>query len=158
MTASTAVFDRSVPRMEELATNSQFSGVVPISYATVALISALRRVEELMRLPDNWDSYGSPHIETAAAQRILQVLLAAQSEYSPAPQIVPVSGGGMQIEWAVGNCELEVEALPDGSVEFLFVEGDRTLEMPLPATQIELFIPTLMSQLCGTEAYAASLR
>jgi hypothetical protein len=111
-----------------------------------------------MHLPDNWDSYGSPHIQEVAAQRILEILSAAQTEYSPIPRIVPVSGGGMQVEWGVGNCELEVEALPDGSVEFLLVDGERTYEMPVPATQIGVFIPTLMSRLCGTEAYAASIR
>jgi len=111
-----AVFDRVTPQMGEPATNAQLSGIVPFSSATPGFIDALRTISNLMRLSDNWNSYGSPQIQPAAVQRAVEVLIAAEADAPPSPRIVPVSGGGLQIEWAAGARELEVELLPDGSI------------------------------------------
>ncbi len=158
MTGSLAVYGRPAPALEEPATNSQLSRVVPLSYATDNVLASLRRIAELMRLPDNWDSYGSIPIQPAAARRAIQVLLAAETEFPPPPRIVPVSGGGLQIEWAYGNRELEIEMLPDGSVEFLLAGDEQTLEWRLPLHQVDSFVPNLVSWLSGTRAYAAASR
>jgi hypothetical protein len=156
--ASAAVFSRQIPEMEEPATNSQLSGVVLLYHATSALLISLRRIGELKRLPDDWDSYGSPRIQQLAAQRAVQVLSAAAIEGVRPPQIVPVSGGGLQIEWTSANRELEIEILPDGSIEYLIVEAEQTYEGPMPAEHADLFVQGLVRWLTGTNAYAGPIR
>jgi hypothetical protein len=159
MTASAAAFSHQTPEIEEPATNSQLSRVVPLSYATSALLVSLRRIGELMRLPDDWDTYGSPRIQQPAAQKAVQVLSAAAAlEHLPTPQIVPVSGGGLQIEWTSGNRELEIEILPDSSIEYLIAEADQTYEAPIPAEHAHLFVQSLVHWLSGTRAYAGPIR
>ena len=158
MTASTAVFDRSSPGLDEPATNSQLSRVVALSHATVNLLVPLRRIAELVALPDNWDSYGSPRINAVAAQRAILVLFAAEMGFPPPPRIVPVSGGGLQIEWAHGNRELEIEILPGGAIEVLAVEGERTFEWEVPTELIPSVVPNLVSTLFRARIYAAANR
>ena len=63
------------------------------------------RLQELLDLPPNWDSYGSPPPTKAAidtASRLLENLGV------PFPFVAPISGGGIQIE---------ITILPDGTVE-----------------------------------------
>lgn len=49
------------------------------------------------------------------------------TENLPTPHISPVPGGGIQFEWQKGYRELELEILPNRSIEFLVVtEGDMT--------------------------------
>ena len=56
----------------------------------------------------------------------------------PLPQVVPVPGGGVQLEWRHGRREVEIEILPDGTMEFLRVEDgeprdeELTGVVPLP--------------------------
>lgn len=157
MTASAAAFNPPNPGLEEPTTYSQLSKVVSLSDATASLLESLRRIEKLKALQPNWDSYGSPPVQPAAAQAAVQVLYAAQADYCPPPRIVPVPGGGLQIEWARGSRELEIEMLPDGSIEFLRVEGSQTFEEPLPVNRIYSFVPNLVRWLTETKGYAAAL-
>ncbi len=153
-----AVFGRITPQMQGPATSAQLSGIVPLSDATPRFVDALRTISNLMRLPDNWDSYGSPRIKQVAVQGAVEVLIAADGEDPPPPRIVPISGGGLQIEWGAGVRELEIEMLPDGSIEFLKVEGSQMTEMPLPAEQIYLVVPMLLQWLSREQAHAAAIR
>ncbi|PYV30717.1 MAG: hypothetical protein DMG22_19440 [Acidobacteria bacterium] len=158
MTDSAVAFDESRSRLEEPTTGSQLTGIVTLSHATDALISSLRRIAELMLLPDDWDSYGSPRIQLVAAQRAAEVLSAAENEAFLTPQIVPVSGGGLQIEWTSGRRELEIEILPHGDVEYLIAEGEKTYEAPLPTRDISWYVPELVRWLSGARAYVAPVR
>jgi hypothetical protein len=153
---STAAF--LMPQMVEPVRNAQLSEIVPFFDATPEFIDALRAISDLMQLDDNWDSYGSPRIQRAAVERAVQVLRAADKQDPPPPRIVPVSGGGLQIEWAAGARELEVEMLPDGSIEFLRVEGNEMTEAPLPPGRVDLVVPMLLEWLSREEAHAAAIR
>jgi hypothetical protein len=44
----------------------------------------------------------------------------------PAAQIGPVSGGGLGIEWRLGERDLNLEILPDGIIEYLKAEKTPT--------------------------------
>ena len=85
----------------------------------------------LRELPDDWDSYGSPPIDDRAVACGLVLLIQAEQENAPAPQVCPVPGGGVQLEWQNGPRALELEALPDGSAQFLRVDGDTMDEGPV---------------------------
>jgi hypothetical protein len=39
----------------------------------------------------------------------------------PAPQVFPTSRAGIQFDWGKGGRELEIEILPDGTMEYLLV-------------------------------------
>ena len=158
MTASAAVFSRQTQEMEESAASSQLSRVLLLYYAELAFLASLRRIAELKRLPEDWDSYGSPRIQQLAVQRAVEVVSAVAMEDVRPPQIVPVSGGGLQIEWTSANRELEIEILPDGSIEYLTVEGERTDEGPIPAEHADLFVQGLVRWLSGRNVYAGPIR
>lgn len=85
------------------------------------------KVAELMLLPDDWDSYGSRSIQQAAVNQTNKLLDVFSELEMPQPFIVPVPGGGLQFEFQKDKRELEIEILPDGSLEyFLLTEGEET--------------------------------
>lgn len=83
--------------------------------------------DELRRmaaLPDNWDGYGSPRITRAALDRARRILATGAGLNAPRPYIGPVTGGGIQTEWDAPGRALEIEVLPDGSLESLRITED----------------------------------
>jgi len=52
----------------------------------------------------------------------MDLLTSIGIDYFVAPRVVPVSGGGLQLEWESGTRGLELEILDDGSVEYLRTE------------------------------------
>jgi hypothetical protein len=88
----------------------------------------LEQLLQLLDLPVNWDSYGSRCIDRRAVASGILLLVQIMGEDVPTPQVCPVPGGGVQLEWQRANRALELEALPDGSVQFLTVDGDRMEE------------------------------
>ncbi len=85
---------------------------------------ALGKLAELAALPENWDSYGSPAVQPLARQRAADLLDLLGQFKLPAPQIFPVPGGGLQLEWQKAGGGMELEILPDGSLEFLIEDAD----------------------------------
>jgi hypothetical protein len=93
--------------------------VTPLSDAEPWLIDTLRALAGLSNLQDNWDGYGSPPIRPDALESVRRLVSAVEMAELPTPAVVPVSGGGIGVVWKVGARELDLEFLPDGSVEFL---------------------------------------
>lgn len=66
------------------------------------------RVEELLRLPDNWDQNGAPRPARAVA-----AALAALSDFMPAqalpPVFAPTAEGGVSLHWRAGGWRIDVE-------------------------------------------------
>ena len=88
----------------------------------VEALSSAFRVEGLLH---DWDSYGSPAPTVAALNACYEFLRKlANMGFGdlPLPQVVPVPGGGVQLEWRHGRREVEIEILPGGALEFLRVE------------------------------------
>lgn len=107
---------------------SPWSEMVPVDGLSHWQIQALKGVLQTVHLPNNWDSYGSPPPSPVARNTAIKLITHFDFDDLPAPDIVPVVGGGIQFEWIVGQRELELEILPDGAVEFLKTEGSRPLE------------------------------
>ncbi len=84
-------------------------------------LTALARLESLSA---NWDSYGSPPIQPAALQSARRLVSAIEIANLPTPAVAPISGGGLGLAWQLRNRELELEILPDGSVQYLAVASD----------------------------------
>jgi len=82
-------------------------------------------VKRLAELREGWDSYGSAPVGKAAVSSALHLLCAFDIYGFPTPQVFPVSGGALQLEWFANGRRLEVAAYADGISEFLAIrDGD----------------------------------
>jgi hypothetical protein len=84
---------------------------------------AIPPLVRLCSLEPNWDSYGSPPPLLALVRRTLTLLSYAEVDGLPDPEIVPASGGGVQLEWYLEDRELEIEFMRDGRVEYLATDN-----------------------------------
>lgn len=110
---------RKLPNPSE----TQWGAITPLlAEADLWLRPAQRKISELAQLPENWDSYGSRSIQPAAIKQAADLIAYLSKFNLPSPHIFPVSGGGIQLEFEQGGRELEIEILPDGSLEFLKVD------------------------------------
>jgi hypothetical protein len=103
------------------------------------LETALEDVARLAALPPNWDGYGSPPIGVKERWQAVRLLTSIAYEDLPAPTIVPVSGGGIQLEWQYCGRELELEIVA-GSPDLLFLkvyEDGTTEEDSYPIADLE---------------------
>lgn len=102
----------------------EMSQVAPLMSLGPLLESSIHRVQQLKAMPPNWDGYGSPPIQPSAVSVTIQLMRAIARISSLPPHIVPVSGGGLQLEWAIGQRELEIGVAPSGSLDYLTDEND----------------------------------
>jgi hypothetical protein len=81
----------------------------------------LDELQELLSLPEDWDSYGSARIDAHIARyvgRLLGVLARAETAR---PALVPTSAGGVQLEWHTRALELQLEIDPaDDSIRLFY--------------------------------------
>lgn len=89
------------------------------------ITSTLRSVEKLLALEANWDSYGAPRVDRGALNNALQLLYWAASSRTPAPALVPMGNGGVQIEWHENGLDVEVYCHPSDATVGLFVQDHR---------------------------------
>lgn len=111
------------PRFAALASSPQWDRVTPLTDDSLWLLSALRKIAGLARLAENWDGHGSRPIQRGALQQSAPLLGLLSKSSLPEPQIFPVPGGGIQLEWQNAKCGAELEILPDGAMEFLIVDA-----------------------------------
>jgi hypothetical protein len=141
----TPMTECDVPRFQRLWTSLE--GEIPDS-----LLRLQQPIDQLLgfrSLPPDWDSYGSRPIDDRAITCGLVLLLQAEGEMAHAPHVCPVPGGGVQLEWQVGQRALELEVLPKGSVEFLRIDGDTTVEGsldPRDRTQVATLLRWLFAE------------
>ena len=71
-------------------------------------------LDKLRELKDDWDNDGAPAPAEEAiemAERILTILRDVLG------QAVPMTNGGVQLEWHSGGVDLEIVITPEGTVE-----------------------------------------
>lgn len=98
---------------------------VPVDILTPKQAEAMRRLGEIAKLPQNWDSYGSPPPTPTAVQTVMDLLLKIGDRNLPFVRVVPVSGGGVQLEWRVSYRELQLEISGNGTAQYLQIENGR---------------------------------
>lgn len=130
-------------------TMPQWSAVVPVHTLSSWQIAAVIGILKAANLPDDWDGYGSPPPLQSVVNASIRLLIGVNFDDLPNPYVIPVSGGGLQIEWSVAQRELELEILPDGSVEFLKAERGQPLEegklVPVSSSAIQPLLAWLIS-------------
>jgi hypothetical protein len=124
---------------------------VSVPYSSVERMeTALARIRSLASLESNWDSYGAVPLQRGAVLHAVRLVAAIlQNEDVPLPAIVPTSQGGLQLEWHRGRATLEMEVLPNRTVEvFFLMPSGRTWEGGLANNQwrLEAFLTQLLSE------------
>lgn len=98
---------------------------------------ALRKVIGFEKLAPNWDGWNSEAPNRATRQTAISLLLNVPGDYETV-RVVPVSGGGYQFEWSVGDRELEI-SIDGNAIEALRVENGVPLEDEEPYDLPALF-------------------
>ena len=87
----------------------------------------LERLNRFMSYDKNWNGYGEEAIGDRAVGRAL-VALYQVALGGPTPVVVPMSHGGIQIEWYYGSTEIEVDVPLSGPICVLIVHPDGTMK------------------------------
>lgn len=122
---------------------------VPLEILSLKQAEAARRLGELAMLPPNWDSYGSPPPSRIAVETVMDLLPRIDDRNLPPVRIVPVPGGGVQLEWRVSDRELQFEIAADGTGQYLLIENgqpQREEEVPPTTDQIRPLLRWLVSR------------
>lgn len=80
------------------------------------------RLEELLALPFNWDHHGAQSIDERHAISAITFLGKVMSPGTPAPAIVPVGNGTIQLEWHRAGLDVELLVGNRGPEELYFCE------------------------------------
>ena len=104
--------------------DTQWSAVYRVFEDRSWLNSARNKLQELSKLPENWNTYGSRPIQPEAIEVTAKLISDLIKLGMPEPHIFPVSGGGIQLEWENSKCELEIEVMPNKSIEYLVVDTE----------------------------------
>ena len=80
-----------------------------INRTPIWLVSTSDRIIELVRLPFGWDGHDGRPVNFDVADFAVQILLQTLELDGPAPLVVPLSYGGLQLEWHEQGIDLEIE-------------------------------------------------
>src|SRR5258708_21753069 len=117
--STTAVFATAFRPKLKTARPQQWSEIKLLEDASPWVLSCVGKISELSKLPQNWDGYGSNPISKDALKMALRFLAESPIDLMPEPSVSPVPGGGLGFHWRVESRDLELEFLPDGTVEYL---------------------------------------
>lgn len=98
--------------------------------STSMLITAMRKLDELKNLPEDWDSYGADPISPNAIAKAKSIIISVVKSFSNAigdvvqlTDVIPIADGGVQLEWVGPHAELEIEISPNGTIGLLYISG-----------------------------------
>jgi hypothetical protein len=101
------------------------------------LDATVKGLGSTLSLARGWDTYDGAPVSTRSVDRALAFLFAFLEPSSPTPSVVPLSDGGVQVEWHRGGLDIEVTFSPREAPE-LYVrdletgnewDGDATPEL-----------------------------
>lgn len=82
----------------------------------------LERLSALGELELNWDSYGGLPIHRTAIEAASRLIRSSDRD-SLMPAVVPLSDGGISLEWRVAGGEFDLVIGPDGNIRFFVSEA-----------------------------------
>ena len=89
--------------------------------ATSLAERASATIDELTGLAPGWDGYDAIPVLPRVARHAHRFLEAISEHTRTIPDVVPLSNGGVQLEWFAGTCEVEVTIEPDCATH-VFIE------------------------------------
>ena len=63
---------------------------------------------DLLTLPPNWDTHGAGAIDPRIVRDAMGLINGLLGPTTPAPRVVPLSSGGIQLEWRRQGVDLEI--------------------------------------------------
>ena len=99
--------------------------ITPVAFSGMAgapaawLKQLTDRLLSFLRYPPGWDGYGGRPIDHSTAQFAAEILATCASVQAPAPSLVPLAYGGVQIEWHRCGWDIEIE-IADPNEVYLF--------------------------------------
>jgi hypothetical protein len=99
-------------------------------HSTIALTSPpwirsiVNRIDYLLTLSEGWDGPGSGALDFECAMEAISFMLSTAAHETPAPQLIPTSDSGVQIEWHMGGIDLEVRFSPGSSATYYYCAED----------------------------------
>jgi hypothetical protein len=82
------------------------------------------RLNDLLRLDKNWDSYGAYPVDRSTVVQVLRLLRQIMRADTPLPFLVPTAIGGICMEWHRDDTELVLRVDPDQEVIASLSVGD----------------------------------
>jgi hypothetical protein len=104
----------------------QYDGVRPTSLPDW-ILPTVRAFSHIQGLSDGWDSYGAKRVNHELIRSSLALLSLIMESNSPTPSVVPLTDGGVQIEWHRKRQDLEITFAADDPPQFFYrnnVDGE----------------------------------
>ncbi len=129
--AGTGLSDLSSISCPSQVTNQKFWSVREYDFRRVSPIAeTLERLQQIEGLGPNWDSYGSEapsHVAVATAHSLIWAVYIRSVNAGQRPavpySVVPLSGGGVQVDWRGDAAAIEVEISSEGVLGYLLARG-----------------------------------
>jgi len=98
-----------------------------------------RRLEELIFLPANWDSYGGAPVDPRVARLAESLVEWFGVADMPPPDVFATSDGGVQIEWHVRRVNIEIDISPfdDTTIYFHDLNVGEPWSRPASSTDLQ---------------------
>lgn len=115
-------------------------------------LQVIRKIMALRGLPQDWNSYGSTPISDETIDEAVR--LVGSNIFPPtlgAPSVFPVSGGGIQLTWTMGNREVELEVNAERGSEVAISSGEDVVELPSRRPLEHIPVDRLLSWLVGKQ-------
>jgi hypothetical protein len=119
--------------------------VIEASEATDWRTSVDRQLRTLRRLERGWDGCNSGPVSWATAAFTSAVLRSVMKPHTPAPTLVPASGGGIQLEWHEQGLDIELMIYRpvDAELTVHFLDGRPSIEEEPLSQNFELLSQVL---------------
>ncbi len=82
----------------------------------------IAKIRQLLKLPENWNSYGAPRLRYDTAMFAILVLEDIMNAGTPLPSVVPSVHGGIQLEWHENDIDFEVDVVEPYRCEYTYYD------------------------------------
>lgn len=112
-------------------------------------------LSDVLTLPRDWDSYGSDPISDIPVRKAFCLMLKLMPPDGRAPWVVPLSEGGIQLEWHREGAVLEIEIDSSDSAHGYWYNPARgeecDLKIPDDEDRIKSYIAWMQQLRCGDQ-------
>ncbi|MGH9427978.1 MAG: hypothetical protein ACRD2L_16970 [Terriglobia bacterium] len=117
----------------------------PIPGTSHTLMQSIQSLSRLRQLEKNWDGVSAKMLTDDACETALRLLVALAMPAPPSAQLVPLTDGGVQLEWHVAGNDVEIEIDPKGDIHAFIAASDNAivLNRELPPS----LLPTIISEI-----------
>jgi hypothetical protein len=88
----------------------------------------IQSFRDLLQMPPNWDGYAASQMDEQIVRQALLLLAEVMENDAPPPSVVPLSDGGVQVEWHRHGRNLEIEFPADEPPAFCYYEDNSEIE------------------------------